>query len=286
MSKNTVNAKTARDHGVSKMLQHLARVSAAKVVKLSKIPGVIPCVCFVLMLLSWLLIDTAAGLSVAMLYSFPDNRGISGRAGAWVYMRNGRIRRFAVPSLVSNVYTLTARALLSNLSSGWEGLTDSERLTWINSLGFSHTDRFGNPKAIKGKNLFVELNANLINTANTPINVAPLHAAVPGVTDGTLTVSVAVVSFAFSPTPTDLGVDHLVFATTTLAAGVSRPSASAFRVISVFSAGGASPMVLSTPYIAKFGAPILGGRVFIKVVPINKLTGQAGSGFGTSAIVA
>lgn len=287
MSKSNVNAKAAAKSQLSATMQHLAKMAKAKAEKLAAQPGVVPCIMFFLMLFSWLFIDLAAGVSVAMLYSFPDNRAMSGRAGAWVYFRNGRIRRFMVPALVQNGYTMPVRALLSTLSSGWNGLTDAQRLTWINSEGFTRTDRFGVPHQIKAKNLYVMLNANLVNIGVAPITDAPLATAVTGITDGTLTATGAgLFGFAYTPTPTDATVEHLVYATTTFSAGTNRPSKSAFRLIGLLANGSASPAVFGAAYVAKFGNPIVGGRVFIKVVPINNVTGQAGAGFGTSDIVA
>lgn len=287
MAKTTAAETVAKKSKVSKALQHLSAIAKAKSEKLSKGQGVIPMILFILMLLAWLLVDTAAGLSVAMLYSYPDNRAMSGRAGAWVYFRNGRIRRFAVPALVQNGYTMPVRAILANLSSAWNGLTDPERQTWLDADGFSKTDRFGNPQSIRGKNLFVMLNANLLNVGQPVINVAPLATAVNGITDGTLTATAAgLFGFVYTPTPTDANIIHLVYATHTFNAGVNRPSKSAFRLIGIIVASGASPYVGGADYIAKFGNPIVAGRVFIKVVPVNTITGQAGPGFGASDIVA
>lgn len=287
MAKSTSSGTETPKKKVSKAFAHLVKIAEAKAAKWKEKNKILPCILFLLMLMSWYFHHAAAGLTIGMLYSFPDNRGMSGRAGAWVYFRNGRIRRFAMPALVQNGYTMPVRALLANNSSAWNGLTDAQRLTWNDAEGFTRTDRWGVPHQIKGKNLFVMINTNLINIGVVPLTDAPLATAVNGITGGTLTATAAgTFSLAYTPTPTDATIEHLVYATHTFNQGVYRPSKSAFRLIGLIPSGTASPYVGAADYLAKFGLPILSGRVFIKVVPVNNVTGQAGPGFGTSDVVA
>jgi len=47
----------------------------------------------------------------------------------------------------------------------------------------------------------------------------------------------------------------------------------------------ASPIDIWTDYVARFGTPIAGQKVYAKVIPINNTTGQAGVVETVSAIV-
>jgi hypothetical protein len=42
---------------------------------------------------------------------------------------------------------------------------------------------------------------------------------------------------------------------------------------------------MQTNYVARFGALVEGNKVFVKVRPINEVTGQAGAELVTSAVV-
>lgn len=211
-------------------------------------------------------LGAAKGLQLSALYLFADNGKKSGRTGGNVYMRNGRTRGFRVPALVRNAYTSIARTTLATFSSMWNTLTESERLSWLTSAGAIVSDRFAQPVLIKGKNLFVQLNANLFYAGQPPITDAPFIAGVSGLSS--LTAAIAdggAKTISYTPTPTLAGQTGLVFATGAKNAGVYRPSQSAFRLIGVIPPGTAAPFDINAMYVAKFGEPATGQRVFIQV---------------------
>jgi hypothetical protein len=226
-------------------------------------------------------------LNYAMLYSVANNGRFSGRADGNVYMRNGRIRAFRVPALVQNGYTALQRSIFSGLSSGWNGLTEAQRLSFINAEGFFTSDRFGNQVPVKGKELYVRLNGNLTDIGAALLTEAPIPAAVPGITQLQITVDDSSNTFLlqFTPTPTDATVEHLVYATSQLSPGINRPGASQFRLISVLANGTVSGADINAAYVVKYGAPLTGRKIFVKLVPVNNTTGQAGVGIIASSIV-
>ena len=244
--------------------------------------------------LMWLLLIIAGALAFlapvglaakAMLYLIADNGKKSGRASGNVYMRNGRVRGFVVPALVQNAYTTAARALLAQLSQGWSALTDANRLTWDSITWLFKSDRFGNPKLVKGKAAYVMLNANLVNVAQSPIADAPVASdGVAGVESVTVTPdqSTGELNIGFSPTPTTAGITHLLFATAPFSAGVSRPSASRFRLIDTILPATATPYDAASAYTTKFGsawkdnAGYVGAKIGILLKPINIITGVEG----------
>lgn len=226
--------------------------------------------------------------SLATLYIFANNGKVSGRMDGDVKMRNGVGRGFTVPALIQNGYTTAQRAVLSAVSSSWNGLTQAQMETWNNAIGFFKSNRFGQVFALKGKALYTSLNCNLVDVAQAPIQAAPLSTEVPGMTvlTGAAAAGAGTFTIAFSPTPTDAGVDTIIFATTQLSAGRFRPGASQFRIITVVVGATASPANIAAAYVSKFGALVAGTKIFIKAKPINSISGQAGGEIVASVIVA
>lgn len=222
----------------------------------------------------------------AMLYMFANNGKLSGRADGNVYMKNGRIRGMKVPALVQNAYTQAVRAALGSFAASFRALTADQIAAWNAATGFYSVDRFGRTFVLNGKALYQSLNQNLFSIAAGPILDVPAPTAVPGITDSTATVTTTTLSMAFSPSPTDTDVVHVVMSTIGLSAGVSKPSKSAYRQIGTIASGATTPQSLFTSYVTKFGTPVTGQKIFFKLLPINKTTGQAGPAIVCSDVVA
>jgi hypothetical protein len=220
---------------------------------------------------------------IAMLYQFANNGKLSGRAEGNVYMRNGRIRGMTVPSLVNNPATAAARSLLAFQSNSWNGLSDDNRATWNNAVGFTKTDRFGRTVDLKGKNLYVSLNANIVNGGGTPIFDAPSSGAVYGPPTLTITGSAGggTLSLAWTGGAIPPDTAWLVFATGLKSPGTSRPGKSDFRLIQVLPAADVTPTSIATAYLAKFGTLVAGKKIFVRVDPVLITTGQKGPGLIT-----
>jgi hypothetical protein len=169
------------------------------------------------------------------------------------------------------------RQRLGNNSSAWRGLTDAQRLSWINAApNFPFTDIFGNSQTLSGQALYVKLNNNIImaggsamTTAPTPIGISSM--VVTGLvsdvssTTVTLTISVATVPVGFA---------LAVFATPQITAGRNYVT-NRYRYLGNFTAT-ANDVTLYTAYVAKFGAIVAGMKVFVKAFLISTTTGQAG----------
>lgn len=213
---------------------------------------------------------------ICMLYSLANNGKLSGRADGNVYMRNGRIRGMKVPALVQNAKTAGVRNSFATFSSGWNGLTDDERLTWLSTTSFKAIDRFGRSFNLTGKNLFISLNQNLASIGLPQINNAPLPQAVlsPTSLDVTISVGGTSVLLTFTPTPVPADTRWIVFATAGKSLGTSRPGRSQYKQIAVINSGLASPRNMWTEYLAVFGTPVVGTRVFIRLTPVSMISGQ------------
>ena len=208
-----------------------------------------------------------AGVKTAMLYSIADNGRKSGRADGNVYMRNGRVRGMRVPALVRNAYTATARGIFSSFSSGWASLTSAQQRAWIDFIGFT-SDRFGRQVEVKGKTAYVRLNVNLANTVQAAITDPPIDTAVESVILTAVTIDLSDTSMEVAYDATVAGKAYIM-ATAPLRSGIYRPSQSAFRLIGTFDPTAAGPVDVWTSYVAKFGTPPVGSKIFVQVVNVN-----------------
>jgi len=222
------------------------------------------------------------GVIVAMLYIRGDNGRMSGRASGNVYMRNGRIRQFVVPRLVQNAYTATARTAFAAFSTAWSGLSQASQDTWNNVTDVFKSDRFGAAVLIRGKQLYIERNVNNQDVGGALLTTFPPAEPILGITSATLTATtsggiITVLSAAFDPSPVDASTAVKVFGTPVLGNGINRPKASTFRMFSVIAGAATTPANLLADYTAKFGnVGTAGQKIFMKLVPVNINTGQAG----------
>ncbi len=221
------------------------------------------------------------------LYQFANNGLVSGRTGGDVKMRNGRSRGMRVPALVRNTYTGRARGVLSTMSSNWTTvLNAAQRLLWLN-YEVSSSDRFGVVHTYKGKTAYVRLNANLSTAGAVIITAPPVLASAGKAVDfsAALAISAGGATFDINNTANSDGLLTLVYATTSLSAGISRPSKSAYRLIGV-----ASTLVASTDiwaaYVAKFGVPAIGANIFVQVRTIGATTGLSSAPTNNFGVVA
>lgn len=278
-SKKAVHAPAAGNKGKEALatLQSLSKANKAKWAKLNA--GKIVVLALMIFGTNYL-IGLFGMLKLSALYAFANDGIISGRQDNSVKMRNGVERRFVVPRLVRNAATGLARGVFSLFSSAWAGLTNSERASWNNVDNVFRSNRVGRQITIKGKQLFIQRNVNLVDVGASTINdyVPSEGVAASILTDGSAALTAGALTtleIVFAPTPTDGVVSHKVFATAPLPTGVSRPKSSAYRLITVMPPASASPFDILTAYTTKYGAAAtVGQRIGIRLEPVNENTGQ------------
>lgn len=219
----------------------------------------------------------ASAVKTAILYQFGFNGKVSGRMDGNVLMRNGRGRGMTVPALVRNSYTSLQRGFFSSFSSGWRGLSDAERLSWIN-LKLNTSDRFGMAKTVSGKEAYIALNQNLANIGGAPLASAPL---LIGVGDQILSngaIDFSADTYSYDVNAVSLTTKQLLFATAPLSAGISRPGLSEFRLLGQQPAPVALAVDFKAEYQAKFGVAPAGSKVFIFTRDISITSGEAAAG--------
>lgn len=287
-TKNPDPQPTKKADILTTRLERLGKAAASRVKKMASSPKVWLYLLITAAIAVSLGCDTPEGLSLGLLYLMPDGEAKSGRTGSVVYMRNGRRRNFVVPSLVQNSYTTAVRASFSSFSSLFKTLDAAVIAGWNSATGFFKSNRFGQSKEVKGKSLYVMLNQNLTSIGETPIVSVPTSEAVVGLSEITIVVEVdpAADQISWASGNTDNEIAHIVMATPNLSAGISKPGSSQFRQISVIPPNTASPFSFGTAYETKFGTSVAGRKMFIKLVPVNVNTGQAGGALVDSAVVA
>lgn len=216
-----------------------------------------------------------------------DARGkIAG--GVFSKNRSGNYLRAKVtPVNPSTSFQSVARAALTALSQAWRSLSASARTSWNNAVqNFPRTNIFGDQVLPTGKNLYTALNRNLQLVGVANISTPPAPTAVESV--NTLSAVADESSnnlvLTFSPGTVPADTAFLIEATPNVSAGVSNAN-NKFRVIDYADAASTSPKTITTNYSSKLGNMTTGMKVFVKMTPINKVTGQRGISMLTSAIV-
>lgn len=179
----------------------------------------------------------------------------------------------------------SVRATLASYSQGWRSLSQSQRDAWNAAVGdFSTTDIFGDLRNPTGKNLYVKLNANLTSVGLAGISNPPLPDAVPSaLVDGVaIDLTAGTYEISFQPATVDYRIQ--LWATTALSPGVAFVG-SRYRLINSLDGNEASPYDAAAEYVAKFGVPPAGQKVFFRMVMISVTSGVAGPASSASGIV-
>lgn len=204
------------------------------------------------------------------------------RAGA--YMRNK-----VTPVNPKSTSQVTVRARLSGLASAWRGITQAQRTAWNAAVSdYKKTDIFGDIQNPSGFNLYVKLNANLINIGIASISTPPLPVAVSVFTSATLAAAAGAQTLSLTVLPAVQPTSEtiIVRATPNQSAGKTFVK-SEFRQIGTFTTATAGAYDLSAMFIAKFGAiGPAGTKIFVEVTHVNETTGQQSQVQEYSAIVA
>lgn len=222
---------------------------------------------------------------------------MTGSIAGTTYQRNryGLIRRAKPnPSNPQTDRQQARRSFFGSISSGWRGLTEEQRLGWIalaETAGFIPI--FGEPKPQTGNTLYIACNQNLLTVAEDTIEDAVDPPSFPATTDlefDELDATHMAINQHFAATPADQVPDDFdlaIFITPSLSAGISKPSASKFRLVAVANHGvNTAPFDLFTNYSDTFGPPVTGDKIFLRTVLIHIASGFSGVPFQTSGIVA
>lgn len=200
------------------------------------------------------------------------------------------LRNKVTPVNPQTSYQQAARQLLGALSSQYRGLTDAQRLSWINGApNFPFTDIFGDVRYLSGQTLYVKLNTNLVNAGQAAISTAPLPVGVPelAITDVTAEIttgSLSDLTIGVSETTVPAGFALAVYATPPTPAAIQFVK-NRYRFIGIASVTTGEADIL-TAYTARFGsAAAQGEQIHVRVALISTTTGQQGTPSGAAGTV-
>lgn len=206
----------------------------------------------------------------------------SGKLGGHVAARNkggSYFRTKVTPANPQSTSQLEVRTFFTQNAQAWRGLTENQRDAWnTGSSNYSTTNIWGDALDLSGSQLHQQLNQNLLLIGESVITDIPQPQAVDGITSLTVVSDAGAgnkLELTYSPGITS-NTTVQVFATAPQSAGKSFVK-SEFRKIGNMVTADGSPHDVKTLYITKFGAlPPAGSKVFVRMVPINKTTGQSG----------
>lgn len=212
-----------------------------------------------------------------------------GKVAGTVFSRNrgGAYTRTKVtPSNPQTSYQTTVRQRLAAFSASFRGLTASQILAWNAAVqDFLSTNIFGNTIKKSGQQLYIGLNSNLELIGQAAIADPPAPVEISSITINIASLTNAAFTLSLSAATTD--EYYVIEATQPVSAGRSFLK-NEFRVITTV-VGTGSPIAaqnIFAAYSAKFGAPVTGQRVGVRVKLINSITGQAGIPVMDNQIVA
>lgn len=198
--------------------------------------------------------------------------------------RYGQYRRTrAIPVNPSSTYQQVVRARLQTNSDAWRLITAAQREAW-NSLGAEmvRNDSLGQTVDLTGFQAYISVNNNNLAAGNAIVADPPLFQIPSAIVTVTPTATIATLSIAWTPTPLSAGERIFVSCSPPRSAG--RTYEGDYRLIQVSAAAGTSPLSVFTAYVARFGTPVVGQRIFVSVQ--RYLLGFLSTPINTSVVVA
>lgn len=198
------------------------------------------------------------------------------------------VRNKVTPTNPQTIQQVNARNRLATWSQAWRGLTQSQRNGWITGAGsFPVIDIFGDSKILAGNALYTQLNVNLALVGASSIDDLPTPVAIPAITALSVTAAegTPALSIVFAPTPVPTDFKLLVEATPPIPPSRTFVK-NLFRVVTTVAAAGTSPLNALSAYAAKFGNPVAGQVIYVRVSLVSTTTGQRGIPVQASAVVA
>ncbi len=128
----------------------------------------------------------------------------------------------------------------------------------------TRTDSLGQTITLTGFQAYCSVNGNNLAAGNAVVSDAPAQTTPSGVLTVTITLTAAAMSVAYTATPLAAGVR--LFSYVSLQRSAGRAYESDFRLLAVSAAAAASPANIYAAYVARFGVPIVGNRIFFKFV--------------------
>lgn len=195
--------------------------------------------------------------------------------------RSGQyIRQRAIPTQPRTVAQVAARARLSDTSAGWRGLTAAQIAAW-NAFGQSFTinNSLGQAINLTGAQCFIKVNTVLLLLGSATVVVPPALPSFVAVTVTGLTATAGTPLLKATGTTPATGTVYMFYASPQLSPGVTFNGQ--YRYLAMFTTATSGAFDLTAAYTAKFGAPIAGKKIFVRVVQSQAGMQDNGTNFST-----
>ncbi len=215
---------------------------------------------------------------MAIITPGPTVAAVSGSIGGTVFSRNrggAYIRNRAIPVDPNTTAQQSARAILSNQSQAWQGLTDAQRNAWANWAKQNPvTNALGNSILLSGHQGFVQLNSRLDLDGATTLTAPPIIAAPTALDSLAIEADIGAgdVEANFTATPLAAGVKLWMTAAVLNSQGITYVR-NLLRFIGTSAAAETSPFDYQSLIETKFGTLIVGQRVFLRIGTFDTATG-------------
>lgn len=212
----------------------------------------------------------------------------SGKLGGHVAAKNragSYLRTKVKPANAQTAAQMAARNSLATYAQAWRGLTEDQRLSWNNAVGNFPVVKNGKTIFLSGEQLYIQLNVNLALAGGSAIDTAPLPEEIPALTLTSLACDVSSMTFTITSdnATVPMGFALVVDATPNVSPG-------RYNVSNKFANIGLATLAMNTDnmwteYLAKYGTPVAGQKVFARGYLVSTTTGQAGVPTTVSTIV-
>lgn len=204
---------------------------------------------------------------------------IRGSVNGTTFSRNANgaiMRNRTTPINGRTAKQVAVRGALASIASGWRSLTDVQRQSWIDGApNYPYTNRLGQPSQYTGQQLYMKLNQSLAQIGAGPLVTCPLPV---GLDNSTLTTVVFDDTPAFEFTwAGSLGATNSlqVFCSGPVSTGVMRINSTSLKLVGTYDAADAATGVdITSDYVALFGNPTAGTKVFVRIEIVSGITGQ------------
>lgn len=175
------------------------------------------------------------------------------------------LRTRATPVNPGTTFQVDVRARFSTAAGAWRNLTEVQQAGWRDLAGqIARNDSLGQSYTPSGFGAYCMVNLNRQTVGLALLDDPPLYAPPVAADTATLTATASTLSLAYTVTPLATGIRALAFVSPGQSAG--RYYNGNLRLIQFSAAAAASPMNLFTAYSTRFGAPVVGSKLFASIV--------------------
>jgi hypothetical protein len=128
----------------------------------------------------------------------------------------------------------------------------------------ARTDSLGQAYTLDGFQAYCSVNNNKALAGDASVSAAPALVTPSTILTAVLTLTAAAFSIAYTPTPMPAATRLIAYASPQRSAG--RNFEADIRFLQVTAAAAATPMNIYAAYVAKFGVPVVGNRIFLSLV--------------------